>query len=82
MTEIPLTEGTLLALYTDGLVETPGADLAGAITRLAQHLAAADDQDLDLLIDHLLDKADTSGQRTDDIALLVLRHETHGAQAE
>ncbi|MFE6335942.1 SpoIIE family protein phosphatase [Streptomyces sp. NPDC057798] len=79
VTEIALPEGALLVFYTDGLVETRGADLEDAITRLAHHLAAADERDLDLVIDDLLSKADTSGRRTDDIALLVLRHETHRA---
>ncbi|MFI9771157.1 SpoIIE family protein phosphatase [Streptomyces sp. NPDC052415] len=79
VTEIALPEGALLAFYTDGLVETPGADLEDAITRLAHHLAAAGDRELDLVIDELLSKADTSGRRTDDIALLVLCHETHRA---
>ncbi|MBT1089881.1 SpoIIE family protein phosphatase [Streptomyces sp. Tu102] len=73
LVEIPLTRGMLLALYTDGLVERPGADLEDAITRLAQHLADADDSDLDGLIDTLLSKAETTAQRLDDIALLVLQ---------
>lgn len=73
--EIPLTEGMLLAFYTDGLVETPGIDLEDAITRLAQHLADADDRDLDRLIDTLLGGAASTAQRLDDIALLVLRSE-------
>ncbi|MFD8042182.1 SpoIIE family protein phosphatase [Streptomyces chartreusis] len=73
LVEIPLTRGMLLALYTDGLVERPGADLEDAITRLAQHLADADDSNLDGLIDTLLSKAETTAQRLDDIALLVLR---------
>lgn len=76
MTGIPLTPGTLLAFYTDGLVETPGTDLGDSITRLAHHLAAADDRDLDGLIDTLLRNAAATAQRTDDIALLVLQHET------
>ncbi|MGW2826528.1 SpoIIE family protein phosphatase [Streptomyces sp. NPDC001443] len=73
MTEHPLTEGMLLALYTDGLVETPGVDLDDSIARLARHLARADDQDLNLLIDTVLSKAGTAEQRLDDIALLVLQ---------
>ncbi|KUO06490.1 SpoIIE family protein phosphatase [Streptomyces caeruleatus] len=73
VTEIPLTTGTLLVLYTDGLVESPGADLDDSITQLAHRVAAADDRDLDHLIDALLGKAATTGQRTDDIALLVLQ---------
>ncbi|MFF6982003.1 SpoIIE family protein phosphatase [Streptomyces sp. NPDC008343] len=77
VTGIPLTPGTLLAFYTDGLVETPGTDLDDSITQLAHHLAAADDRDLDGLIDTLLRNAAATAQRTDDIALLVLQHETH-----
>ncbi|MGW6737441.1 SpoIIE family protein phosphatase [Streptomyces sp. NPDC055013] len=77
VTGIPLTAGTLLAFYTDGLVETPGTDLDDSIAQLAHHLAATDDRDLDALIDTLLSKAASTAQRTDDIALLVLQHETH-----
>ncbi|MFH8800733.1 SpoIIE family protein phosphatase [Streptomyces sp. NPDC017936] len=73
-TEIPLTPGLMLAFYTDGLIETPGVDLDDAIAGLAGLLTQADDRDLDRLVDDLLDKARTTGQRTDDIALLVLRH--------
>ncbi|MFF4490622.1 SpoIIE family protein phosphatase [Streptomyces sp. NPDC001544] len=74
VTEIPLTPGLLLAFYTDGLVETPGVHLDDSIARLAHHLAQADDRDLDLLADDLLKHVSTAGQRTDDIALLVLRY--------
>ncbi|MFI1711211.1 SpoIIE family protein phosphatase [Streptomyces griseoruber] len=73
VTEIPLTEGMLLALYTDGLVEAPGVDLDDSITRLAHHLGEADDRDLHLLIDTVLSTSGTTGQRLDDIALLVLQ---------
>jgi serine phosphatase RsbU (regulator of sigma subunit) len=74
VTEIPLTPGMMLAFYTDGLVETPGVDLDDSISGLADHLTHADDSDLDRLIDDLLGKAGSAGQRTDDIALLVLQH--------
>ncbi|MFE6286562.1 SpoIIE family protein phosphatase [Streptomyces sp. NPDC057877] len=74
MTEIPLPLGTLLALYTDGLVETPGTDLDDSIADLAHHFADADHRDLNLLIDGLLKKASAARQRTDDVALLVLHH--------
>ncbi|GAA3309961.1 hypothetical protein GCM10020295_75810 [Streptomyces cinereospinus] len=77
VTEIPLTAGTLLAFYTDGLVETPGADIDDSIERLARRLADADDRDLDRLIDVLLGQAATTGQRVDDVALLVLEHQEH-----
>jgi PAS domain S-box-containing protein len=78
VTEIPLTPGMTLAFYTDGLVETPGIDLDDCIARLAQHLARADTRDLDVLIDELVEKAGPAGQRTDDIALLLLHHEGSG----
>jgi serine phosphatase RsbU (regulator of sigma subunit) len=78
LTELPLTPGLLLAFYTDGLVETPGVDLDESIAGLARHLAHADDSDLDLLIDELLRRTSTTGQRTDDLALLVLQHGTGG----
>ncbi|MFF9623305.1 SpoIIE family protein phosphatase [Streptomyces griseosporeus] len=74
VTEIPLTPGLMLAFYTDGLIETPGADLDDSIAGLARHLAAADDGDLDALIDTLVAESGAGRQRTDDVALLVLRH--------
>ena len=72
LTEIPLSPGLMLVFYTDGLVETPGVDLDDSLAGLAHHLAQADERDLDLLIDDLLSKAGTAGQRTDDVAVLVL----------
>ncbi|CAL9351833.1 hypothetical protein SUDANB176_00491 [Streptomyces sp. enrichment culture] len=76
VTAVPLTPGLTLALYTDGLVETPGADIGDSIARLAHRLAHADDRNLDRLVDELLAQAGTAGQRADDIALLVLHLET------
>jgi PAS domain-containing protein len=75
LTEIPLTPGLLLAFYTDGLIERPGTDLDDSIARLADRLAHADDRDLDLLIDSMLGERSAIVQRTDDIALLVLKYE-------
>ncbi|SPE99872.1 SpoIIE family protein phosphatase [Streptomyces sp. MA5143a] len=81
VTEFPLTPGTTLAFYTDGLVEKPGVDLDDRIARLARHLARADTRDLDVLIDELVEKAGPAGQRTDDIALLLLHHAGHRASS-
>ncbi|MEV8550028.1 SpoIIE family protein phosphatase [Streptomyces glaucescens] len=75
VTGIPFPPGATLLLYTDGLIETPGVDLDRSIARLAHHLARADDRDLEALIDDLLDKEVPTGQRADDIALLVLHRE-------
>nr|WP_307166992.1 SpoIIE family protein phosphatase [Streptomyces rishiriensis] len=81
LTEIPLTPGLMLAFYTDGLVERPGIDLDESIAHLAHHLGQADDADLDLLIDELLRTAGAAGQRTDDLAVLVLQDEALHAGA-
>ncbi|MFJ4525922.1 SpoIIE family protein phosphatase [Streptomyces sp. NPDC088810] len=74
VTELALVPGMILAFYTDGLVERPGVDLDDSIAELARHLARADDRDLDLLIDELVSEAGTTGQRADDVALLLLQH--------
>ncbi|MDN3296682.1 SpoIIE family protein phosphatase [Streptomyces ficellus] len=73
VTDIPLRTGTLLALYTDGLVETADTDIEQAITDVAAHLDEAADQDLDLLMDTILRQAPPPHRHTDDIALLLLR---------
>ncbi|REE66134.1 PAS domain-containing protein [Streptomyces sp. 3212.3] len=72
-TEIPLPPGTVLALYTDGLVETPGIDIDDTTHDLAQHLAQARAQDLDHLADTLIHHATRGAPRHDDIALLLIR---------
>ncbi|WP_254876186.1 SpoIIE family protein phosphatase [Streptomyces sp. CAI-85] len=65
----PLPPGSVLVLYTDGLVERPGLDPDEAVTALAGHLAAADPGDLDAVADHLIGHA---AEPVDDIALLVI----------
>lgn len=70
-TEIALPPGAVLALFTDGLVESPGADIDDAVAGLAARLARADEPTLDALADSLLQHRATP--HTDDIALLVLR---------
>ncbi|MET9879612.1 SpoIIE family protein phosphatase [Actinacidiphila glaucinigra] len=72
--DIPLPPGTVLVLYTDGLVEAPGTDIDDATDRLAQHLTrAGGTQDVDDLADTLLEHAMPTTPGTDDIALLVAR---------
>lgn len=74
VTAIALPPGAILALYTDGLVETPGTDIDQATTDLARRLARTDDRDLRHLADTLLHSTrPAAGQRTDDIALLLLQ---------
>ncbi|MFD8818956.1 SpoIIE family protein phosphatase [Streptomyces sp. NPDC059627] len=71
-TEIPLAPGAVLALYTDGLVETPGVDLDDAMSALTVPLARARSQSMDGLAATLIDHARRTAPRTDDIALLLI----------
>ncbi|MEU6067622.1 SpoIIE family protein phosphatase [Streptomyces sp. NPDC047082] len=71
-TEIPLPPGALLALYTDGLIETPGTDIDHATADLVTYLAQVPDQTIDALADTLINyRPPTSHQ--DDIALLLIQ---------
>ena len=67
--EFPLPPGSVLALYTDGLVEAPGVDLDDAIAALAGLLEAGDPADLDEMADTLIRHAPAP---EDDIALLLI----------
>ncbi len=71
-TDIPLRPGALLALYTDGLIETPGTDFETALTELAAVLSRTIGS-LDDIADTLLVHAQPSGDRADDTALLLLK---------
>ncbi|MEU6652490.1 SpoIIE family protein phosphatase [Streptomyces sp. NPDC046900] len=74
-TEIPLPPGALLAMYTDGLIESPGTDLDDATAELADHLVRAVDQPLDTLADTLIRHTPQTDPRSDDIALLLLHRQ-------
>ncbi|MET8808730.1 SpoIIE family protein phosphatase [Streptomyces sp. NPDC004546] len=71
MTPLRLQPGTVIALTTDGLVESPGADIDVGMDRLAAQLAAADPEHLGLVADALL----TGAHRGDDVALLLMRYD-------
>ncbi|MEV6395497.1 SpoIIE family protein phosphatase [Streptomyces sp. NPDC051907] len=80
-TRIDLPPGSLLALYTDGLVEEPGADINVGIDRLRASLAHAPAESPDELADRLLRNARGSAYRADDIALLLTEYgSVHGAE--
>ncbi|MFD0660849.1 PP2C family protein-serine/threonine phosphatase [Thermocatellispora tengchongensis] len=72
--QAPFPPGAVLALYTDGLIETPGIDLDHAIGALAVHLTRAAHQPLHRLTGTLLGHASSVRQRADDMALLLLKH--------
>ncbi|MDP5183553.1 SpoIIE family protein phosphatase [Blastococcus sp. BMG 814] len=66
-----LPEGAALLLFTDGLVESPGADLDAGLARLVEVAARAWTGDPEQLCDRLLSEL-TGEHRADDIALLAL----------
>ncbi|MFC8453541.1 SpoIIE family protein phosphatase [Kitasatospora sp. NPDC057223] len=71
VTELVLEPGAVLALYTDGLVEEPGAGIDEGVDRLRAALAHARAATLDQLADRLLRDARRSVHRADDVALLL-----------
>jgi PAS domain-containing protein len=72
-TEVELTPGCVLALYTDGLIESPGVDIEDALAELGRQLAEAGDRPLDELADELVRRSEAARERADDVALLLLR---------
>ncbi|MDX2527456.1 SpoIIE family protein phosphatase [Streptomyces europaeiscabiei] len=72
-TEVALAEGSVLALYTDGLIESPGVDIEDALAVLGERLARAGEGPLDSLADSLVRETEAAQERADDVALLLLR---------
>ncbi|MFC4117228.1 SpoIIE family protein phosphatase [Nonomuraea zeae] len=70
--EVALPPGSVLALYTDGLIEQPGLDLGEAISGLAHRFTPAPGLPLRQLAQSLIDDS-PARHRMDDIALLLLR---------
>lgn len=66
-----LPGGSILLLYTDGLIERPSENLGHSMTRLRQHAAALAHGSLDALCDGLL--KGLGGNAHDDVALLAAR---------
>ncbi|MFD7406127.1 SpoIIE family protein phosphatase [Streptomyces sp. NPDC059866] len=71
MSPLRLQPGTLVALTTDGLVESADADIDEGMEGFAQALGAADPAHLGLVADALLGNA----HRGDDVALLLMRYD-------
>lgn len=70
----PLAAGSLLAFFTDGLVEDRARDLDTGLARLAQVLAAqAAEPDLERICDRVLTGMGRRDGSDDDVALLVAR---------
>ncbi|MFE6175565.1 SpoIIE family protein phosphatase [Streptomyces sp. NPDC056464] len=68
--EVPFLPGSVLVLYTDGLIERPGLDPDVAVDALAELVARADPADLDDMADRLIRHA---GEPVDDVALFLIR---------
>ncbi|MGW1787326.1 ATP-binding SpoIIE family protein phosphatase, partial [Streptomyces sp. NPDC002143] len=69
-TELTLPEGSLLALFTDGLLDTRGSDVEQAVSDLRRALTQPA-LSLDALADSVLNTA--PGPHADDIALVLAR---------
>ncbi|GIH48752.1 PAS domain S-box-containing protein [Microbispora rosea] len=67
----PMPAGSTLVLYTDGLVESPGSDLATGLARLQEQAAAMVQRPLEELCDEIVRRILPG--TTDDVALLALR---------
>ncbi|MFF5189230.1 SpoIIE family protein phosphatase [Streptomyces sp. NPDC000345] len=72
-TEFELGPGSVLALYTDGLIETPGVDIEEAVADLGRRLGERGDRPLEELADELVGPYAAAEERIDDVALLLLR---------
>ncbi|NWF29753.1 SpoIIE family protein phosphatase [Streptomyces sp. PKU-EA00015] len=79
--ELRLVPGSVLALYTDGLVERRDSDIGSGIDRLRTSLARLGGGSLEDLADGLLEDADQSPDRADDIGLLLAEYAPPAAAA-
>nr|WP_236569848.1 SpoIIE family protein phosphatase [Streptomyces mexicanus] len=70
---VDLAPGSVLVLYTDGLVESPGVDIENALAELGQQLGRARDLPLPRLADLLVGNSVAARERIDDVAVLLLR---------
>ncbi|MET7614108.1 SpoIIE family protein phosphatase [Streptomyces seoulensis] len=72
-TEVRLAPGSVLALYTDGLVESPGVDIEDALVDLGALFSEAGDGPLEELADALVRHGTAGRERVDDVAVLLLK---------
>ncbi len=81
VTEMDLPADSVLALCTDGLIESRTMDLDSGVRQALSRLGAADPADLETLADAVLGEHATEASRPDDIALLVTRYDGQPASA-
>ncbi|GGR92358.1 MULTISPECIES: SpoIIE family protein phosphatase [Streptomyces] len=77
-TEVSLAPGSVLVLYTDGLVESRGVDIEDALADLGGLLADVGDQPLESLADEVVRHSVAARERVDDVAVLLLRARADG----
>ena len=79
--ETTLSRGTILALYTDGLIEIPATDTDENL-RLAAELIERSDDPLDAVAEELVRRCRPYGGHTDDTTVLLLRIVADGVIGE
>jgi PAS domain S-box-containing protein len=77
--EMELPEGSVIALYTDGLIESRGSDLDVGQNRLRRALSRTG-VPLEELCADVVDTMATRGHSDDDVALLLARTRSLGAE--
>ncbi|MFD3825559.1 SpoIIE family protein phosphatase [Streptomyces sp. NPDC058625] len=71
VTALTLAPGSVLVLYTDGLVEQPGSDIGTGIEAVRRTLAHSGTDSVEELADKLVRTARRAKDRPDDVALLL-----------
>ncbi|MFF6879815.1 MULTISPECIES: SpoIIE family protein phosphatase [unclassified Streptomyces] len=71
VTALTLAPGSVLALYTDGLVERPGSDIETGIDAVRRRLSETPADSVEHLADRLVGTARRARERPDDVALLL-----------
>ena len=75
VTELQLLPGSVLVLYTDGLVEQPGQDIDSGIDAIRSFLTGFPPVSLEYLSDRLVQQARRATDRPDDLALLLAEYD-------
>jgi len=77
---VQLSAGSVLTLFTDGLVEVPGGSLTDGLRNLEDSVAALGEADVEQMCDALVAGAERRRLR-DDVALLIIRLSTPAGAA-